>query len=144
MQDFEYVRVHEVQEAISILSRDGNDVRILSGGTDLLPQLRDRQRSARLLVDIKSIPEVNELNFHPSSGLTLGSAVPCLRISNDPVISQIYPGLVDAVSLIGGVQIQGRASIGGNLCNASPAADSGPPRGHHHECDALSLPGLWG
>jgi CO/xanthine dehydrogenase FAD-binding subunit len=78
------------------------------------------------LVDIKSIPEVNQLKFDPSTGLTLGSAVSCLRISSDPLVSQMYPGLVDAVSLIGGVQIQGRASVGGNLCNASPAADSIP------------------
>ena len=126
MQEFDYVRVHEIQDAISILSREDGGASILVGGTDLLVQLRERQRTAKLLVDIKSIPEVNQLAFDPSTGLTLGSAVSCLRISSDSVISQIYPGLVDAVSLIGGVQIQGRASVGGNLCNASPAADSIP------------------
>ena len=126
MQDFDYVRVHEIQDAISILSREHGGACILVGGTDLLVQLRERQRTAKLLVDIKSIPEVNQLAFDPSVGLTLGSAVSCLRISNDPIVSQMYPGLVDAVSLIGGVQIQGRASVGGNLCNASPAADSIP------------------
>ncbi len=125
MQDFDYVRVHEVHEAISILSRE-NEACILCGGTDLLVQLREKQRLTRLLVDIKSIPEVNELKFDPSAGLSLGSAVSCLRIRNDPIISQIYPGLVDAVSLIGSIQIQGRASVGGNLCNASPAADTIP------------------
>jgi carbon-monoxide dehydrogenase medium subunit len=126
MQDFNYVRVHEVQEAVAILSRKENGARILAGGTDLLVQLRERQRTARLLVDIKSIPEVNQLRYNPSSGLTLGAAVSCLQISNDSVVSKTYPGLVDAVSLIGGIQIQGRASVGGNLCNASPAADSIP------------------
>ena len=126
MQDFDYIRVHDVQEAIFILSGDGNGARILAGGTDLLVQLRERQRTASLLVDIKSIPEVNQLKFDPTTGLTLGSAVSCLRISSDPLVSQMYPGLVDAVSLIGGVQIQGRASVGGILCNASPAADSVP------------------
>jgi carbon-monoxide dehydrogenase medium subunit len=126
MQDFDYIRVHEIQDAISILAEDSNSARILSGGTDLIPQLRERQRFAQLLVDIKSLAELNELRFDPSMGLTLGAAVSCLRISSDPVIRQIYPGLVDAVSLIGGVQIQGRASVGGNLCNASPAADSIP------------------
>jgi carbon-monoxide dehydrogenase medium subunit len=126
MQDFDYVRVHEVHEAISMLSREENGAVILSGGTDLLVQLREKQRQARLLVDIKSIPEVNELKFDPSTGLSLGSAVSCLRIRDDSLISQIYPGLVDAVSLIGSIQIQGRASVGGNLCNASPAADTIP------------------
>ena len=84
MQDFDYIRVREVQEAISILAGDGNGARVLSGGTDLLPQLRERQRIAKLLVDIKSIPELNELKYHPSEGLTLGAAVSCLRISSDP------------------------------------------------------------
>jgi carbon-monoxide dehydrogenase medium subunit len=126
MQDFDYVRVHEVNEAISLLSREGNGACILSGGTDLLVQLRGKQKLTKLLVDIKSIPEVNELKFDPSTGLSLGSAVSCLRIRNDPLISQIFPGLVDAVSLIGSIQIQGRASVGGNVCNASPAADTIP------------------
>lgn len=126
MQDFEYVLVHGVHEAISILSRQGQRARILCGGTDLLVQLREKQCQASVLVDIKSIPEVNQLKYDPSAGLSLGSAVSCLRIRNHPRISQIYPGLVDAVSLIGSIQIQGRASVGGNLCNASPAADTIP------------------
>jgi carbon-monoxide dehydrogenase medium subunit len=126
MQDFDYVQVHEIQEAISKLSKEEHQARILCGGTDLLVQLREKQRTAKLLVDIKSIPEVNELKFDPSTGLSLGSAVSCLRIRNHPLISQIYPGLVDAVSLIGSIQIQGRASVGGNVCNASPAADTIP------------------
>jgi carbon-monoxide dehydrogenase medium subunit len=126
MQDFDYVRVHDVNEAISILSREENGACILCGGTDLLVQLREKQRLAKLLVDIKSIPDVNKLKFDPFAGLTLGSAVSCLRIRNHPLILQIYPGLVDAVSLIGSIQIQGRASVGGNVCNASPAADSIP------------------
>jgi len=126
MQDFDYVLVDEVHEAISVLSREGNRARILCGGTDLLVQLREKQRLASLLVDIKSIPEVNELKYDPSAGLSLGSAVSCLRIRNDSLISRIYPGLVDAVTLIGSIQIQGRASVGGNICNASPAADTIP------------------
>jgi carbon-monoxide dehydrogenase medium subunit len=126
MQDFNYIRVHEIHEAISILSGEENGAYILSGGTDLLVQLREKQRSANLLVDIKAIPEVNALAFDSSTGLTLGSAVSCLRIRNDPLVTQIYPGLVDAVSLIGGIPIQGRATVGGNLCNASPAADTIP------------------
>ena len=126
MQNFDYVRVHEIQDAISILSREQGGVHVLAGGTDLLVQLREGQRTAKLLLDIKSIPEVNQLVYDPSVGLTLGSAVSCLRISRDPLISKNYPGLVDAVCLIGGIQIQGRASVGGNLCNASPAADSIP------------------
>jgi carbon-monoxide dehydrogenase medium subunit len=140
MQDFDYVRVNQVQAAVSILSKNGNEARILAGGTDLLVQLRENQRTARLLVDIKSIPEVNQLEFDPTAGLTLGSSVSCLRIHRDPIVSQTYPGLVDAVSLIGGVQIQGRASVGGNLCNASPAADSIPALIVHNAIGVIAGP----
>jgi len=126
VQDFDYVAPHSIAEAISLLSRDGDQARILAGGTDLLVQLREGRRKATLLVDIKRIPEVNELSYDPVTGLRLGAAVPCYRIGRNPAITRAYPGLMDAISLIGGIQIQGRASIGGNLCNASPAADSIP------------------
>ena len=78
------------------------------------------------MVDIKGIPEVNELTYGAAQGLTIGAAVPCYRIYDHQEIAAAYPGLIDAFSLIGGTAIQGRASVGGNLCNASPAADTIP------------------
>jgi carbon-monoxide dehydrogenase medium subunit len=126
LQDFEYIAVHNVEEAVEYLSRDGQRARVLAGGTDLLVQLRERRTRADLLVDIKTVPEVNALEYDPACGLRLGAAVPCFRIWNHAEIARAYPGLVDALSLLGGIQIQGRASIGGNLCNASPAADTIP------------------
>ncbi len=124
MQDFDYIRARNIEEAVGLLAQDG--ARILSGGTDLIVQLREGRRDACVVVDIKSLPEVNVLDYDLETGLTLGAAVPCGRISSDPTVRAVYPGLVDAASLIGGVQIQGRATLGGNLCNASPAADSAP------------------
>ena len=79
-----------------------------------------------LVIDIKGIPEVSELSFDPVEGLRIGASVPCHRIYGDATVAARYPGIVDAASLIGGIQIQGRASLGGNVCNASPAADSIP------------------
>jgi carbon-monoxide dehydrogenase medium subunit len=79
-----------------------------------------------LLVDIKQVPVANVLAYDPIDGLRIGAAAPCYRICSDPIVAHVYPGLIDAVALIGGTQIQGRASLGGNLCNASPAADSIP------------------
>ncbi len=75
---------------------------------------------------MKSIPDVNELTCSASKGLTLGAAVPCYRIYEDQSINKLYPGLVDSAWMIGGIQIQGRASVGGNLCNAAPSADTIP------------------
>ncbi len=130
MQDFDYVLARSVSEVIARLCSDGgaagDRVRILSGGTDLLPQLREGRADAALLVDVKGVPEANELSYDLAAGLRIGAAVPCYRIAGDEQVARLYPGLIDAVSLIGGAQIQGRAMVGGNLCNASPAADSIP------------------
>jgi carbon-monoxide dehydrogenase medium subunit len=126
VQDFEYVAVHNVSEAVNYLAQSGKRAGILAGGTDILVLLRERRTHLDLLVDIKDVPEVNTLEYDPVQGLRLGAAVPCFRIWNHPEIAKTYPGLIDAVSIIGGIQIQGRASVGGNLCNASPAADTIP------------------
>jgi len=126
MQDFDYISARSVDEAVALLASNGGGRRVLAGGTDLLIQMRERHLKTSLLVDIKHIPEVNELTYTPDTGLRLGAAVPCYRICQDTVITKVYPGFVEAVALIGGTQIQGRASVGGNLCNASPAADSVP------------------
>ena len=126
MQDFQYNRASSISDLVSQLSSEQDGIRILAGGTDLIVQLREGRRSARLLVDIKTIPEANQLSYDPQSGLTIGAAVPCYRLRQETAIVRLYPGLIDAVELIGGVQIQGRATLGGNLCNASPAADSIP------------------
>ena len=130
MQDFDYVLARTVPEVIARLCDEAaaqvGPVHVFSGGTDLLPQLREGRRSAALLVDVKGVPEANVLDWDDKGGLTIGAAVPCLRICGDPRVARDYPGLVDGMSLIGGAQIQGRATVGGNLCNASPAADSIP------------------
>jgi CO/xanthine dehydrogenase FAD-binding subunit len=126
LQDFDYVAAQSVDEVVSLLAKNGKQVRILSGGTDLLVQMRERRKKADLVIDIKRVPEANQLSGDPMRGLVLGAAVPCYRICSDSELARAYPGLVDAIGLIGGMQIQGRASVGGNLCNASPAADTIP------------------
>lgn len=126
MQNFDYVAVESVEDVVKYLSQYGTKARVLAGGTDLLVLLRERRIYADLLVDIKGVPEVNTVEYNSEQGLRLGAAVPSFRIWNHPKVASAYPGLMDAVTILGGIQIQGRASIGGNLCNASPAADTIP------------------
>ena len=127
MQAFEYIDAKTVAEAVALLDEKGDKARLLAGGTDLIVQAREGRRSLDWMIDIKSIPEVNELAFDSETGLTLGAAVPCYQIYAVDAICEAYPGLVDATKIIGGTAIQGRAGVGGNLCNASPAADGIPP-----------------
>jgi len=99
---------------------------LLAGGTDLLVQLRAGRKETDLVVDIKHVPELNEISFDESTGLTLGAAVCCAAIHEHPDVKNHYPSLAEITSIIGGTPIQGRATLGGNLCNASPSADSVP------------------
>jgi xanthine dehydrogenase FAD-binding subunit len=126
LQKVKYARAASVEEAIALLAKGGPEARPLAGGTDLIVQARERRRQVGLFVDIKPIPETQEIKYDSASGLTIGAAVPAYRIYNDETVKKLYPALVDAVRVIGGTAIQGRASLGGNLCNSSPAADSVP------------------
>jgi carbon-monoxide dehydrogenase medium subunit len=126
LQAFDYVAAKTVDEAVSLLASKGSQARVLAGGTDLIVQLREGRRQLELVVDIKNVPEANALSYNPQSGLLLGAATPFHRVYGDPTIAKAYPGLMDAFTLVGGIQIQGRASAGGNLCNSSPAADTTP------------------
>ena len=126
MQLFDYIAPKSADEVVALLATKNGDARLLCGGTDLLVQLREGRRKAGLVIDIKHIPELTQIKFDPEHELRIGAAAACSQICSDPNVIKHYPGLVDAIKLIGGVQIQSRASVGGNLCNSSPAADSIP------------------
>lgn len=127
LKNFDYAAPASLAEATSLLASAKGTARILAGGTDLLVQLREHQRDADLVVDIKRIPELTAIEYSPSSGLRLGASVPCYRIYENAALKAAYPALADSAHIIGGWQIQSRASIGGNLCNSSPAGDSISP-----------------
>lgn len=124
MKWFDYAAPHSLGEAKEILAANPGALP-LAGGTDLLVQLRAGRKQTSLVLDLKKIPELNELRLD-EDGLTLGAAVPCNRIYEDSAVRRAFPALAEVASLIGGTQIQNRASIGGNVCNAAPSADSAP------------------
>lgn len=126
MEAFDFVAAKSIDEAVSILNEHGDRARIIAGGTDILVMMRAGRRLADVVIDVKDIPELNQMTLNSDGGLTLGAAVPCYRIYQDQAVASAYPGLIDSATLIGGIQIQGRASIGGNLCNAAPSGDSIP------------------
>ena len=126
MRDFAYAAPTSLAEASRLLAGASGRARILAGGTDIIVQLREGLRDADLVVDVKKIPELAELSYSPANGLRLGASAPCYRIYDDQAISKAYPALSDAARIVGGWQIQSRASVGGNLCNSSPAGDTIP------------------
>ncbi|MBM4410034.1 MAG: xanthine dehydrogenase family protein subunit M [Chloroflexi bacterium] len=126
MQALRYARATSIDEAMRMLQEGGETARVLAGGTDVIVQARERRRVIGLFVDIKHIPEVMALEYDPQRGLRIGSAVPLYRVYGDANVQRVYPALRAAAHVIGGKAIQGRASLGGNLSNASPAADSIP------------------
>jgi carbon-monoxide dehydrogenase medium subunit len=125
MQSFDYIAPRSIDETISLLASHNGDARALAGGTDFIVQLREGRREAKLVVDVKNIPDLMQVTAD-KNGLRIGAAASCRDICSNPIVQPKYPGLIDGIHLIGGVQIQSRASVGGNLCNASPAADSIP------------------
>jgi carbon-monoxide dehydrogenase medium subunit len=125
MIDFEYEAPTTLSDALAVLADQNGSAKPLAGGTDLIDQMRTGRHSPSLVVDIKKIDELNVLELG-GDGLRLGAAVACSDIYGHIELSQQYAALTDSCRIIGGIQIQSRASVGGNLCNSGPAADSTP------------------
>ncbi len=123
--DLRYEAPGTVAAAVALLAGAGGEARVLAGGTDLLVQLRAELIDPGLVVDLKRIPELCEIAAE-DGGIRIGAAVTGAELGEHVGLRETWPGVVEAVQLIGSTQIQGRATVGGNLCNASPAADSVP------------------
>lgn len=126
MQDFTYDAPTSLSLALSQLNAAGDNGRLLAGGTDLIIQMRAGVKQPGIVIDAKTIPELQGCTFSAQDGLRLGASYPCYKFIADATMQQQYPGLVEAAGLIGSDQILSRASVGGNLCNGSPAADTPP------------------
>lgn len=120
-----YERPQTIEEATSLLAQNAQGAFVLAGGTDLLVKMKMDDFDARLVVDVKSIAGFSQIDA-ASGGFVIGAAVPCAQLAEHADLVAAWPGVVEAANLIGSTQIQGRCTMAGNLCNASPAADSVP------------------
>jgi carbon-monoxide dehydrogenase medium subunit len=120
-----YEAPDSMDRAISLLANAEIPAKILAGGTDLIIQTNGSRDESRLLIDVKKIAGMLDANLS-ADGLDLGPSMSCAEFTSRDDIRKVFPGLVEAAYLIGSTQVQGRASIGGNLCNSSPAADTIP------------------
>ena len=125
MHPFAYVAPSTVSEAVAELNKHGDRARPLAGGTDLLVKARANVWELDAVVDIKNIPELMTLTIN-GDGLSIGAGVPCYQVYDNSEVADQYPGIIDGTSIIGGIQIQSRAGLGGNLCNAAPSGDGIP------------------
>jgi len=123
---FDYYEPATLDEAYGILGRDGDGAAPLAGGTDLLLQIRRRQRAYRSVVNLKRIG-LNGVGFDPEQGLRFGALTTFRALETSPVVREHYPSLAEAAEVVAGVQVRNLATVGGNLGNGSPSADSVPP-----------------
>jgi carbon-monoxide dehydrogenase medium subunit len=120
-----YEAPESLDTAVALLAGARGDARVLAGGTDLLVQMRADVLDPELIVDIKKIPETRAV-AQEKGGWRVGAAVTGAELKENAALRKAWPGVIEAANLIGSTQIQGRATMGGNLCNGSPAADSVP------------------
>lgn len=125
MSEIRYETPETAEAAVALLATAKGPARVLAGGTDLLIQMRSGRLEPELLVDVKGIVEMTSI-VAENGGFRFGAAVSCMELIEHESFAKAWPGVTDAVKLIGSIQVKGRATVGGNVCNASPAADSVP------------------
>lgn len=127
MRAFSYERPATLAEAVGLLEAHGSQARVLAGGTDLIIRLRDGSLQPALVVDIKRIAELAPGVEEVDGRLRISAGTTMTDLAADARVQRLYPALVEAASVVGSVQIRNRATLAGNVCNASPAADTAPP-----------------
>ena len=125
INELRYEAPKTLEAAIALLGSAEGLSRILAGGSDLLVQMRSGRVEPALIVDVKGIPELTTICAE-KGGFRVGAAASCMSVIEHAAFTKTWPGVSEAIALIGSIQIKGRASVGGNLCNASPAGDTIP------------------
>ena len=124
----EYHSPASFEDAVALAQASSGTTRFLAGGTDVLVQLRLDLTTPDTLINVKDIPGTGDITQNADGSWTIGIAVPGAEMTEHSTLGAVWPGVVEAMDLIGSTQVQGRATLVGNLCNASPAADSVPER----------------
>lgn len=127
MREFAYARPHTVSEAVALLAEHGPEARVLAGGTDLVIGIRDGSIRPKLVVDLKWIAELRPPIVEGEGRISINASAVMTDIVEHEGVGRHFPALVEAARVVGSVQIRNRATLAGNICNGSPAADTAPP-----------------
>lgn len=125
MSEMRFEQPNTAEAAAALLVSTQGVAKVLSGGTDLLIHMRNGNVKPELVLDVKGIPEMNTIAIE-DGGYRFGAAVSCMQLLEDKAFAETWPGVIDGANLVGSIQVRGRATVAGNLCNASPAADTVP------------------
>lgn len=126
LPSFDYVRAATYDDAVQLLLEHTQEARLMMGGTDLLVQMRNRAIRPQLVLDVKHLPGMRDIIYDGATGLSVGAAVTMNQLANDLRVRIQYSLLAEAAESVATYQVRNRATIGGNLCNASPCADTTP------------------
>ena len=124
LPEFDYIKPATLEEASTFLAQHAGEARAFIGGTDVFVRMRDGAWQDKYLVDVKGLPGIDDLKFDPAKGLTVGAAVNMNRLIASPEVNEHYPVLAEAAHTVASYQLRTRATIAGNICNASPAGDT--------------------
>jgi carbon-monoxide dehydrogenase medium subunit len=139
LQDFAYACPATIEDAVAAMQADG--ARALAGGTDLIPQMREGRRQVAFVVDLKRIPELTSIVTRADGSLVVGAAASASHVARHTAVASAYPAVARSARLIGSLQVQNRATLGGNICNAAPSADAVPALICHQASVRIAGPG---
>ncbi|MGQ9630400.1 MAG: FAD binding domain-containing protein [bacterium] len=127
LRAFEYFAPISLPEAISLLEDYGLEAKVLAGGTDLIVWMKRGILTPSYVIDLKRIPGIDYIRYDEAEGLRIGALTALADLASSPILRERYPAIAEAAESVGSPQVRNRATIGGNLCNASPSADLAPP-----------------
>lgn len=127
MRSFEYLRPESLTELLNLLRVHSTGARLLAGGTDLIVRVKKGQELPAVVIDLKRVPELRADITESNGTLRIGARAVMTDVIEHPRLRTLFPALIEAALVVGSVQIRNRATVAGNLCNASPAADTAPP-----------------